>query len=66
MLKHEGMPVPFVATANDGQITVFVVPEDIDKYVNWWAIEERDYGSVLKLNYIFGELREKYLCFTNQ
>ncbi len=59
ILKRNGMYVPFVATANDKQIALFMVPEDIDKKVNWRAIDQRNYDKVLDFRYIH-ELREKY------
>ena len=60
ILKKGNIYVPFVATANDRQIAVFKVPEDIDKRVNWEAIRNRKYGKVLTVNQIY-ELRENYL-----
>ncbi|MEM3893763.1 MAG: N-6 DNA methylase, partial [Thermofilum sp.] len=61
ILKSKNIYVPFVATANDRQIAVFQVPEDIDKHVNWEAIRERDYGRVLGVGYIYGTLRPNYM-----
>lgn len=61
ILKRKGVDVPFVATANDKQIAVFYVPEDIDNHVNWGAIRNREYNKVLEINYIYGVLREKYM-----
>jgi len=61
ILKKNGVHVPFVATANDTQIVIFEVPEDIDKHVNWGAIEERNYAMVLPKTYLYEELREKHL-----
>jgi len=48
ILKHNGVYVPFVATANDKQLALFRVPEDVEKLVNWTAIDKRDYGKVIK------------------
>ena len=52
ILKRNGVYVPFVATANERQIALFSVPEDIVRHVNWDAIESRDYGHVLSKDYI--------------
>ncbi|MEM1903159.1 MAG: N-6 DNA methylase [Pyrobaculum sp.] len=61
ILKARGVYVPFVATANERQIAIFQVPEDIDKHVNWEAVNERDYGRVLSIDYIYGVLRPNYM-----
>jgi len=53
ILKHNGVYVPFVATANDKQLALFRVPEDVEKLVNWTAIDKRDYGKVIKDFYKF-------------
>lgn len=66
ILKRSGIYVPFVATANDKQIAVFLVPEDIDKQVDWDAVQRRDYGHVLSKNYIHETLRAKYLILHKQ
>jgi len=63
MLKRAGVYVPFVATANDAQIVVFKVPEDIDGHVNWGAVEERNYAMVLPKLYLYEVLRKKYLIW---
>lgn len=60
ILKAKGIYVPFVATANERQIAVFQVPEDIDRNVDWDAIRKREYGRVLGLDYIYGVLRADY------
>ena len=51
--RNKGVYVPFIATANDTQLALFKVPEDIEKLVNWNAIRERDYGNVIKDFYEF-------------
>ncbi|MGC9012693.1 N-6 DNA methylase, partial [Thermogladius sp.] len=61
ILKRNGIYVPFVATANDRQLALFMVPKEIDKVVNWEAIDDRDYGRVLSTKYIYETLRPKYL-----
>ncbi|MEM4656444.1 MAG: N-6 DNA methylase [Acidilobaceae archaeon] len=61
ILKAKNIYVPFVATANDKQIAVFRVPEDIDKHVNWKAIRERNYDRVLEVRYIYDTLRPNYM-----
>ncbi|MEM4847801.1 MAG: N-6 DNA methylase, partial [Thermosphaera sp.] len=61
ILKAKGIYVPFVATANDKQIAVFQVPEDIDRNVNWEAVNKREYGRVLPIDYIYGVLRQNYM-----
>ncbi len=66
ILKRNGVYVPFVATANDKQIAVFVVPEDIDKHVSWDAVDKRDYAHVLSNDYIYGVLRPQHLLFHKQ
>jgi hypothetical protein len=45
--------VLFVATANESQLALFTVPENIEQLVDWSAIEERDYGRILKNFYEF-------------
>ncbi|MEM4959318.1 MAG: N-6 DNA methylase [Nanopusillaceae archaeon] len=61
LLKVKGIYVPFVATANEKQIAIFQVPEDIDRNVNWEAVDKREYGRVLPIDYIYGVLRPKYM-----
>jgi type I restriction-modification system DNA methylase subunit len=53
LLKRRGVYVPFIATANDRQLALFSVPENIEGLVNWDAIERRDYGRVVKDFYKF-------------
>jgi type I restriction-modification system DNA methylase subunit len=53
ILKSKGVYVPFVATANDKQLALFVVPENIDELVNWDAIKERRYDKVIRNFYEF-------------
>jgi type I restriction-modification system DNA methylase subunit len=60
LLKKRGVYVPFVATANDTQLALFVVPEKIEELVNWRAIDEREYGEVIKKFYDF---RDQFLLF---
>ncbi|MEM4847365.1 MAG: N-6 DNA methylase [Thermosphaera sp.] len=61
ILKTKNIHVPFVATANDKQIAIFQAPEDVDGNVNWGAIDEREYGRVLPIDYIYGVLRQNYM-----
>jgi type I restriction-modification system DNA methylase subunit len=60
ILKRRGIYVPFVATANESQLALFTIPENIEQLVDWRAVEERDYGRALKNFY---EFRHKYLVF---
>jgi hypothetical protein len=60
ILKRKGIYVPFVATANESQLALFTIPEEIEQLVDWRAVEERDYGRVLRSFY---EFRHKYLVF---
>jgi len=53
ILKKSGIYVPFVATANDKQLALFKVPENIDELVDWKAIENRRYDKVIKDFYKF-------------
>jgi len=53
LLKRTGVYVPFIATANDRQLALFKVPENIESLVNWNAISKRDYGRVIKDFYEF-------------
>jgi type I restriction-modification system DNA methylase subunit len=48
LLKRIGVYVPFIATANDRQLALFRVPENIEDLVDWDAIGRRDYGRVVK------------------
>jgi len=50
---YKGIHVPFVATANDAQLVLFTVPENIEDLVNWNAIEEREYNRVVREFYKF-------------
>ena len=58
--KNTGKVVPFIATADPETIVVFKTPEEIDRYVNWKAVKERDYGNVLEPTK-YRLLLEKYL-----
>jgi type I restriction-modification system DNA methylase subunit len=60
ILKRKGIYVPFVATANESQLTLFKIPENIEQLVDWRAVEERDYGRVLENFY---EFRHSNLVF---
>uniref|UniRef100_A0A7J3Z9D4 Site-specific DNA-methyltransferase (adenine-specific) n=1 Tax=Ignisphaera aggregans TaxID=334771 RepID=A0A7J3Z9D4_9CREN len=53
ILKRKGIYVPFVMTANDRQLALFAVPENVDELVDWEAIRERRYGKVVKNFYEF-------------
>jgi len=53
ILKSKGIYVPFVATANDKQLALFRVPENIEELVDWGAIEKREYDKVIKNFYEF-------------
>jgi type I restriction-modification system DNA methylase subunit len=53
LLKRIGVYVPFIATANDRQLALFRVPENIEDLVDWDAIDRRDYGRVVKDFYKF-------------
>jgi hypothetical protein len=53
ILKKSGIYVPFAATANDKQLALFKVPENIDELVDWKAIENRRYDRVIKDFYKF-------------
>jgi type I restriction-modification system DNA methylase subunit len=60
ILKRRGIYVPFVATANESQLALFKIPENIEQLVDWRAVEERDYSRVLKNFY---EFRHSNLVF---
>ena len=60
ILKRRGVYVPFVATANDSQVAVFLVPPNVEGIVNWDAIRERDYGRTLSYDQYY-DLRNRYL-----
>lgn len=60
LLRHRGVHVPFVATANDKQMALFHIPTNIAELVDWDAVGEREYGKVLKNFY---EFRDEYLIF---
>jgi type I restriction-modification system DNA methylase subunit len=53
ILKKRGIYVPFAATANDKQLALFKVPENIDELVDWKAIKDRRYDRVIKNFYEF-------------
>jgi len=59
LLKRKGIRVPFVATANDKRLALFIVPENIEEFVDWDAIRRREYGRVLKNFY---EFIHQYRC----
>jgi len=48
LLKRRGVYVPFIATANERQLALFSVPENIEDLVDWDAVGRRDYGRVVK------------------
>jgi len=60
ILKKRQIYVPYFAIANDKQIAIFRTPENVDKIVDWKAIERRDYGRVLSYDKI-AKIREEYL-----
>jgi type I restriction-modification system DNA methylase subunit len=60
ILKRRGIHVPFVATANEKQLALFIVPENIDELVDWDAIRERRYDRVIRNFY---EFRDQNLIF---
>jgi type I restriction-modification system DNA methylase subunit len=60
LLKKSDVYVPWVATANDKQLALFVVSEKIEGLVNWKAINERRYDEVIVKFYDF---RDKHLLF---
>jgi type I restriction-modification system DNA methylase subunit len=51
--RNKEVYVPFIATANETQLALFKVPENIEYLVNWDAISERNYGRVIKDFYEF-------------
>ena len=57
ILKSRGIYVPFVATANESQLALFMVPENIEQLVNWEAIRRREYGRVVRNFY---DYKNKY------
>ena len=57
ILKGRGIYVPFVATANESQLVLFMVPENIEQLVNWEAIRRREYGRVVRNFY---DYKNKY------
>jgi len=57
ILKGRGIYVPFVATANESQLALFMVPENIEQLVNWEAIRRREYGRVVRNFY---DYKNKY------
>ncbi|MGC9108554.1 MAG: hypothetical protein ACP5IE_10265, partial [Infirmifilum sp.] len=58
LLHKNGIHVPFIATANDRQIAVFLVPEDLENFVDWEAVRKRDYGRVIRNFY---DYRHNYM-----
>ena len=66
ILKRSGVHVPFVAVANDRQVAVFMVPEDVDRHVDWRAVKARDYARVLPSDYVYYVLRQQYLLLHRQ
>jgi len=58
ILEKEGIHTPFMATANEMQLALFSVPQNINEIVNWDAIDSGDYEKVLK---DFFGFRSKYL-----
>ena len=57
ILKVRGIYVPFVATANESQLALFMVPENIEQLVDWEAIKRREYGRVIRNFY---DYKSKY------
>jgi hypothetical protein len=60
LLKRKGIHVPFIATANESQLALFVIPENVDQLVDWNAIRERSYGRVVRRFY---EFKDQNLVF---
>jgi type I restriction-modification system DNA methylase subunit len=60
ILKRKEIYVPFVATANDSQLALFMISENVEEIVDQEAIKEREYGRVIKRFY---EFRQKNLIF---
>jgi type I restriction-modification system DNA methylase subunit len=60
LLKRKDMHVPFIATANESQLALFTVPDNIDQLVDWNAINKREYDKVIKDFYKF---RDNNLVF---
>ncbi|MCS7384835.1 MAG: N-6 DNA methylase, partial [archaeon GB-1867-097] len=48
LAKKEGYSVDFVATANQYYMAIFRVPEDLENYVNWEAIRNRQYDRAFR------------------
>jgi type I restriction-modification system DNA methylase subunit len=55
IFKRNGVYVPFVATVNEERIALLIVPENIEKLVDWNAIDKRVYDKVIKNYYDFYE-----------
>jgi type I restriction-modification system DNA methylase subunit len=53
LLKRKDIHVPFIATANESQLALFTVPDNIDQLVDWNAINKREYDKVIKDFYKF-------------
>ncbi len=62
ILKRNGIYVPFIATANDKQIALFLTPDDVNVIVDWDAVHSRSYDEVLSRDQVY-RLREEYLIF---
>jgi type I restriction-modification system DNA methylase subunit len=60
LLKRKDIHVPFIATANESQLALFTVPDNIDQLVDWDAINKREYDKVIKDFYKF---RDNNLVF---
>ncbi len=53
ILKSRDIYAPFVAAANESQLALFTVPENIEQLVDWEAIRRKEYGRVIKNFYEF-------------
>jgi|LJSS01.1.fsa_nt_gb type I restriction-modification system DNA methylase subunit len=53
LLKRKDVYIPFIATANESQLALFTVPDNIDQLVDWDAIDKRYYDKVIKDFYKF-------------
>ena len=59
ILKKSEIYVPFVAVAHQRQIAIYKVPEDIEKWINWEAVDKREYDRVFTYSHVF-KLNQNY------
>ncbi|MEM2179116.1 MAG: N-6 DNA methylase [Candidatus Methanomethylicaceae archaeon] len=65
LYEEKGFKVPFFATSNPKSIAVFRTPEKLQEYINYDAIEKRNYRYVIK-HEKYADLLKNYLIIREE